>query len=80
MNTWSGLPFLSPGDFPDPGTKLMPSVFSALQVNSLPMYHLESPNITGQSANEVKLNLTKHIPSNEREYCYSLSHRQLITF
>ena len=58
----------------------MPSVSSALQVNSLPVYHLESPNITGQSANEVKLNLTKHIPSNEREHCYSIRHRLLITF
>ena len=27
---WSGLPFLSPGDLPDPGTELM-SLMSALQ-------------------------------------------------
>ena len=30
-------------------------------------------NLTRQSANEAKLNLTKHIPLNEREHRYSLS-------
>ena len=29
---WSGLPFPSPGDLPDPGTELVPS---ALQTDSL---------------------------------------------
>ena len=30
---WSGLPFPSPGDFPDPGVE---SIFPALQADSLP--------------------------------------------
>ena len=33
---WSGLPFLLPGDLPDPGTK---SKSPALQVDSLPLSH-----------------------------------------
>ena len=32
---WSGLPFLPPGDFPDPGIEPMSPVSPALQVNSL---------------------------------------------
>ena len=38
---WSGLPFPSPGDLPDPG--LEPS-FPALQAGSLPPSHLGSPS------------------------------------
>ena len=33
---WSGLPFPSPGDLPDPGIK---PEFPALQENSLPLSH-----------------------------------------
>ena len=33
---WSGLPFPSPGDLPDPGTE---PAFSAWQANSLPLSH-----------------------------------------
>ena len=36
---WSGLPFPSPGDLPDPGIEPGSSV---LQVGSLPLYHLGS--------------------------------------
>ena len=36
---WSGLPFPSPGDLPDPG---MEPGSPALQVGSLPLYHLGS--------------------------------------
>ena len=36
---WSGLPFPSPGDLPGPGIE---PVSSALQVDSLPLYHLGS--------------------------------------
>ena len=36
---WSGLPFPSPGDLPDPG--IVPGS-SVLQVGSLPLYHLGS--------------------------------------
>ena len=38
---WSGLPFPSPGDRPDPGVKPMSL---ALQVGSLPLSHLGKPN------------------------------------
>ena len=34
---WSGLPFPSPGDLPDPGIK---PTSSALQADSLPLSHL----------------------------------------
>ena len=34
---WSGLPFPSPGDLPDPGIKPTSPVFPALQVHSLPV-------------------------------------------
>ena len=37
---WSGLPFPSPGDLPDPGTEPISPV---LQVNYLPPSHLGSP-------------------------------------
>ena len=37
---WSGLPFSSPGDLPDPGTEHMAP---ALQVDSLPLSHPGSP-------------------------------------
>ena len=39
---WSGLPFPSPGDFPDPGIESK-SVSPALQVNSLPLSHQGNP-------------------------------------
>ena len=38
---WSGLPFPSPGDLPDPGSKPRPS---ALQVDSSPLSHQGSPH------------------------------------
>jgi len=37
---WSGLPFPSPGNLPDPGIKLMSP---ELQLDSLPQIHLGSP-------------------------------------
>ena len=37
---WSGLPFPSPGDLPDPGIKPMSP---ACQMDSLPLSHLGSP-------------------------------------
>ena len=36
---WSGLPFLSPGDLPDPGMEPTSPVAFALQANSLPLSH-----------------------------------------
>ena len=39
---WSGLPFLSPGDLPDPGTCPDPSLLHLLHghVHSLPLHHM----------------------------------------
>ena len=37
---WSGLPFLLPGDLPNPGTEPASPMSSALQVDSLPLCHL----------------------------------------
>ena len=36
---WSGSPFPSPGDLPDPGTELECPVSPALQAGSLPLSH-----------------------------------------
>jgi hypothetical protein len=36
---WSGLPFPSPGDIPDPGIKPVFPESLALQVDSLPLSH-----------------------------------------
>ena len=41
---WHGLPFPSPGDLPDSGTK---SASPALQVDSLPLSHQGSPLLWG---------------------------------
>ena len=40
LEHWSGLPFPSPGDLPDPGIETMSP---ALQVDSLPLNHWGSP-------------------------------------
>ena len=40
---WSGLPFPSPGDFTNSGIKPASPMSPALQVDSLPLYHLRSP-------------------------------------
>ena len=40
---WSGLPLLSPGDFPSPGIELVSPVSPALQVNSLSLSYQGSP-------------------------------------
>ena len=40
---WSGLPFPSPGDLPDPGIEPRFPVSSALQADSLLLSHLGSP-------------------------------------
>jgi len=42
---WSGLPFLSPGDLPGPGTKPVSSVSPALAGKFLPLSHLGSPKV-----------------------------------
>ena len=43
---WSGLPFPSPGDLPNPGTEPTSPVSSAWQADSLPLSHLGSPFVT----------------------------------
>ena len=40
---WRGLPFLSPGDLPDPGIEPVSSKSPALQADSLPLNHWGSP-------------------------------------
>jgi len=40
---WSGLPFPPPGDLYNSGIKPTPAVSSALQVDSSPLGHQESP-------------------------------------
>ena len=40
---WSGLPFPSPGDLPDPGIEPTPPAVPALQVDSLPLSHVGRP-------------------------------------
>ena len=40
---WSGLPFPSPGDLPDPGIKPVSPAPPACQVDSLLLNHLEIP-------------------------------------
>ena len=40
---WSGLPCLSPGDLPNPGIEPVSPVSPALQADSLPLSHPESP-------------------------------------
>ena len=42
---WSGLPFLPPGDLPDPGIKPHLVCLLHWQVDSLPLSHLGSPEI-----------------------------------
>ena len=42
---WSGLPFPSPGDLPNPGVEQISHVFPALQADSLPTETLEKLNI-----------------------------------
>ena len=45
---WSGLPFPSPGDLPNPGIK---PASLALQLDSLPLCYLESPKLSYKNTN-----------------------------
>ena len=42
---WSGLPFLSPGNLPNPGIEPASTVFPALQADSLPTKPSGKPNV-----------------------------------
>ena len=43
---WSGLPYPFPGDLPNPGIELMSLVAPAVQVDSLPLSHQGSLNLS----------------------------------
>ena len=43
QESWSGLPFPSPGDLPDPGIETVSPVSPALQADSLLLSHRGSP-------------------------------------
>ena len=43
---WNGSPFPLPGDLLDPGIKLSSSATPALAVDSLPLYHLGSVQVS----------------------------------
>ena len=45
---WSGLPFPSPGNFPDPGIKFVSTLSSAVQADSIPTESL-GKLVSGQS-------------------------------
>ena len=47
---WSGLPFPSPGDFPDPGIESRSPVSPTSQADSLPLSHWGSPTLVGMEA------------------------------
>ena len=46
QESWNGLPCPPPGDLPDPGIKPTSPVAPALQVDSLPLCHWGSPDLT----------------------------------
>ena len=63
---WSGLPFLSPGDLPDPGIKSASLVSSASQIDSLLLTHWGSPimnNNYGYSDFSIWQTSTQNEPS-----------------
>ena len=45
LESWSGLPFPSPGDLPDPGIESVAPTSPAGQMDSLPLSHREAPNM-----------------------------------
>ena len=60
---WSGLPFLSLEDLPDPGTEPSFTVPSALQVNSLPQEPPEKPKMSGMGfSGNTKRSVFGHQP------------------
>ena len=54
---WSGLPFLSPGDLPNPGIKSMSPVSPAWRGNSLPLRHVGSPYYTASICKHIKIQI-----------------------
>ena len=82
---WNGLPFLSPGNLPNPGIK---PTFPALQVASLPLSHQGSPG-TNYSASNLSINLVSppsyshpfkmDLESSHANHCYHSCHPQTTT-
>ena len=62
---WSGLPFVSPGDLPDPGAE---PVCLALQADSLELSHLGSLLRGLMSLNDLA---STHFPSTSLSFSYS---------
>ena len=56
---WSGLPFLSPGNYPDPGMVPMSPVW---QADSLPLSHLGNPCIMPEASSKPALELSAKSP------------------
>ena len=69
---WNGLPFPSLGNLPNPGIK---PTFPALQVDSLPLSHQESPG-TNYSAPNLSINLVSP-PSYSRPFKMDLESRHV---
>ena len=69
---WSGLPFPSPGNLPDPGTDPMSPAIPALQADSLPLCHWGSPARDG--ARNKEKNKQMHLISPKLQARALLSH------
>ena len=68
---WTGLPFPSPGDVPDPGIKPESLHLLYWQVNSLPLHHLRSfihQYSTGLNCVSVGRTITQLLEKNEWEH------------
>ena len=50
LKYWSGLPFPTPGDLPDPGIEPVFPASLVLQADSLPLSHWRSPRRVGTGA------------------------------
>ena len=50
---WSGLPFPTPGDLPDPGTELTSLVSALAGPDSLPLSRLENPISTNTPVSSI---------------------------
>ena len=60
---WSGMPCPPPGDLSNPGTEPMSPVVLALQTNSLPLSHQESP------CKNIKKLIKKYLQYNKLSMC-----------
>ena len=56
---WSGLPFPPPGDVPDTGIKRGSLASPPWQSDSLPLYHLGSPQMSYLGSNNFKKKIRK---------------------